>query len=260
MSYLDQLNAQIEEAEALEMAEENIQKGGRLMRQSRPVLTGAPKFKAQFDLEVGYFILYPGGIIVPTAFDNNQLPLAIFGKSDFQGNYNDALGIYNLPPNIRYDGVVIYPGGSVGIIPGVNQGDLVLTFTDTILSLRCFVVVKCKNVAYGSLLDATGSDRFVTNLVRMSLPSTTILSQFDQNFSFNKLSLFGKTERDQVSPLSYKNPNQQQVNIIDIDMAFPIFKETCLSTTTKIIPANTYQTAFSLSVFVTRFIKTAINV
>lgn len=247
MSYLSELNQAIENQEALEQAEENLATPGRMVVQTKAVLTGSPKFTAQFDLKV--LTQIPSGFNGGTPL---QFPVVIFGNSDWFGQFADAIKQYQMP-GVIYLGAFIFPQRALASNVIANNGDLILQWTDSSLRIAS-VIIRCTNVAYGSLLAAISSDRFTTNLFRMSTPSLTNILQFSNEIQVAKLSLFGKTVRDTISPLSYKNPNQQQPNIIDVNASLGIDKQTVLSTVTEPVAFTTGLPVemFSMSVFVER--------
>jgi len=95
-----------------------------------------------------------------------------------------------------------------------------------------FVIVRCTQVGYGTLLDALNSDRFIMNLLRyvMSDTSAVGLAQYNNNVAIVKQSLFGKFDQDWVSPTSFKMPEQFQTGIIDIPIEKGVDKQVELAT------------------------------
>lgn len=90
--------------------------------------------------------------------------------------------------------------------------------------------IECKQVAYGTLLDATSSDRFTINNIRYKVSDSTKTAQFEKQLRLIRQSLFGKLSTDDISPAAYQKPEQFQVNIIDIPLIKGIDKESSLGT------------------------------
>jgi hypothetical protein len=131
-----------------------------------------------------------------------------------------------------------YPASYFGALDAtakadLRSGDLVLTFyKDSTTNYVAFVIIRCTQVAYSTLLDALNSDMFTLNMIRyiMSDTSSVGLAQYNNNVNIMKQSLFGKFDSDFVSPNSFKLPEQQQSGIIDIPLVKGIDKQVALST------------------------------
>lgn len=244
---------------SLESADQPIRRkinpAGRMVTNRRALLVGNPKSVAQFDINVSITSRNSG---VATFTPTVLLPTLLFGQADYEGNYRKGLGLNPLPANIQYAGALTYPNipAAWGItnVVGAQIGDLVLYFTQLSTTSHFAVIINCPQVAYSTLLAATNSDTFVTNLIRYSLPSPTVLGQYSNPVNIFKQSLFGKTENDSLNPLSYKNPNQQQTNIIDIPVAIAINKRTEIGIYVQTTPTDdslgVNVALFSWSVFV----------
>lgn len=221
-SRIDELYNAINENEAFENLENadtplRRQRGlKRMVSQGLAPLTGAPRFKAQFDLTIKSNVVSTPGIAAL------KFPVFLFGQSDFEGAFK---GGYSFLPNISgFTLTNIRILDATGIIPNGDIGDLVFTYISGTTTIN--ILIHCQQVAYGTLLAATSSDTFITNLIRYALPSTVNVLQYNESVTIFKQSLFGKTERDSFNPNSYKNPNQQQPNIIDIPVGITINKRT----------------------------------
>lgn len=225
--YTDNLYDRIKKQSALENADQPVKKSAGLRVLQAKKIPGVPESKAQFDLNIRSWT-FNGG-----AGDwSGKVPVFLFGVSDRDGNYRKGLGLLPLPSNITFSGATVYPdlpGGFGAGLTVAQVGDLVLSFLHSNGS-RCCIIINCSQVAYCTLLAATNSDRFMINLIRYSLPSTIILTQFNEAIKVSVQSLFGKSSDDSINPLSYKNPNQNQSNLIDILAGVSINKRTELLT------------------------------
>lgn len=254
MGYLTDLQNKLAQAESFESAEEyadavQIQKNIPIVAQRKHLGGVTPKFKAQFDITIEFLKTGMGWI-------NQQLPIPLFGASDFFSQYSRAFS--GLSGLVRPPRVYVYPFVTptfVGL--QATAGDIIIVFEQDTDSAA--IRINCKNVAYASLVTATLSDRFLTNLIRISLPSTTNVAQFNQNIEYLRQGLFGRSIFDSLNPLSYKNPQQFQANVIDMPLTFSIDKETSLKTyiSTGDYPATTQQIIESFSIFVESSVKTA---
>lgn len=196
----------------------------------------------------------------------NPLPCFLFGNSDMAGGFARLRQLFPLT-GWTYETAFIY-GADSGPTVGVNTldataksvlrvGDLVqpvyLTAAPTMYV--AFVIVRCPQTAYGSLVDALNSDSFQLNMIRQTMADSTApsLAQYaNQIMPFN-LSLFGKFSADQTSPNSFKIPEQQQQNIVDIPMVLMVDKQIALG----MYLNYDVPTQMQLSFFVNQVIKAA---
>jgi hypothetical protein len=205
---------------------------------------GNPAFSASFDLtfQIIYFTLNSGAYtnIAASALSatlKTQLPVFLFGWNDFKAGY--AKLRQNFPVNVwAYGRPGIFGKDSFsefGFDATVNgkllAGDMVIPFTSALpgagTTSLALVVIRSTQVAYGTLLESLVSDKFVMNMIRYTLPDETAasLAQYSNNVNLFKMSLFGKFDSDFVSPNSFKKPEQQQKNLIDIPLKRGIDKE-----------------------------------
>ncbi len=212
-----------------------------------PLTGGTPPFQAQFDTQVflQYYTLTGGAYtkIAPAALDaslQNKLPVFLFGHADFAAGYAKMMQnypisgwVYGFPGVYGKDYFTPY-AFTATVTANLINGDVVLPFTSpapgggtTTLAL---VVIRCTQVAYASLLESISSDRFSMNMLRYVLPDLTQLAQYAQQIGVYYQSLFGKFDSDSLSPISFKNPMQQQNGIIDIGLAKGFGKEDILAT------------------------------
>lgn len=190
----------------------------------------------------------------------NQLPAFLFGNSDFASgfkNANNNLPVQNwvsLEPIIvksrnqvidfpvitnqstPYNGEVVSPSVSDGV---AEIGDLILPFIyqpsqvapgGGVQYKLAEVIVNCKQVGYGTLLDSISSDRFVINNIRYKVPDLTKTAQFEKQLWLITQSLFGKLATDKVSPAAFQDPRQFQDGIIDIPIEKGIDKQSLIAT------------------------------
>ena len=222
-------------------------------------IRGNPGFVAQFDLKIltkffsvvdatGVFTLLTAAqLLAAYAAGATQLPAFIFGNSDFAGGFKKLQQLYPLN-GWTYGQPVIYGkdtpripttvinGGFVDatVTAQLQVGDLVIpVYSDqgatTYVGLT---IIRCTQVAYGTLLDALNSDRFIINMLRYIMSDTTAvgLDQYNNNVGIIKQSLFGKMDQDFVSPTSFKMPEQFQAGIIDIPLEKGVDKQVELAT------------------------------
>ena len=76
------------------------------------------------------------------------------------------------------------------------------------------------------------SDRFIINMIRYIQNDTTPagLNQYTNDIALLRLSLFGKMDKDFVSPNSFKEPKNFQNGIIDIPIKKGLDKQETLAT------------------------------
>jgi hypothetical protein len=211
-------------------------------------MKGNPLFSAQFDIQfiLKYFtIVTATGVATEVAAAalnaglKTKLPLFLFGNSDFASGYKKLREQFPLSGGWSYGNPIVYgrdetpANWDATITNQLLLGDLVIPVTSalpgagtTTLGLS---IVRCNQVAYGTLLDALNSDRFVMNMIRYVLDDATKTAQFSQNINFCKQSLFGKFNLDYLSPNSYKKPEQYQNGIIDVPAGWGIDKQKALA-------------------------------
>jgi hypothetical protein len=196
------------------IAQQMIAEAKKTPRISKGVLFGTPqpvntdRAKAQFSLLV-------------TRNSRNltvELPVPLFGAVDLESGYVNALAQY-LPTGITISNV------QVGIASGkAFEKTLVISYTDG--TDTDTVTVTCKNMPYPSFLKAILSDVFINSLTRYTLGNTANQDQLNAQFTVAKKSLFGKQESDDITVGAYKDPNQNQTNIVDVNIPYGIDKNT----------------------------------
>lgn len=210
---------------------------------------GNPAFSAQFDITtyLKFFTLNGGSYtaIAASALNaalKNSLPLFLFGFNDYLSGFYNLQKLYPVNSNwtIGRPGIYgkdFFDGAFDSTVTALLiKGDLVIPFTSALpgagTTTLALVIVRCPQVAYGTLLQSLASDRFVQNMIRYTVPdeTATSLAQYQNNIGIHKLSLFGKNNNDFVSPNSYNKPEDQKKNIIDVPLKTPIDKQKALAT------------------------------
>ncbi len=212
---------------------------------------GNPSFTAQFDITVllKYFTVAGGVFTARTAayvLANaatlaTTLPVFLFGHTDFAAGFAKLRTVYPLSV-WSYDRPFIYGSGyaatstaalDANVTALLQTGDLVLPFTATIagpVTYNAFVIIRCAQVAYGTLLNALSSDKFAMNTLRYVIDTTTYgTTQYNNSIGVYRQTLFGKFDSDTVSPASFKQPDQQQAGIIDMPIEKGIDKSIALA-------------------------------
>lgn len=191
------------------------------------------------------------------------IPVILFGNSDFTSGYKRSLGQVdtgnwvfkgakivddNIEP-LDFVSSNIFTNGNSSIVGFPSQavkskkatyGDMILTYenvvikgtigdTDTEIQIA-EVVVKCPQVAYGTLLDSVGSDTFRVGGLRYTVQDITKIAQFDNAVDLIRQSMFGKLSTDSINPNSMKLPSNQQDNIIDVPLIVGVDKNQIILT------------------------------
>jgi hypothetical protein len=228
---------------------------------------GNPGFVAQFDIQCtpkfftvlagAYTNITPAALLAAQPTLATKFPAFLFGQMDMAGGF--ALLRQQFPVAVwAYGTPFIYgadsgAGTSFGVLTGtvtafLSVGDLVIPFTATLggVDYATFLIVNCVQSAYGSMVSALSSDLFRMNMIRYNVPSNaaTDLAQYIQNVIILKQSIFGKFDQDKLSPNSFKVPEQQQDNIIDVPIKQDFNKQVALATYVN------YNTSFTWNVFV----------
>jgi len=213
---------------------------------------GNPSFEAQFD--VNFLIFYTTEVAgvytlktpaqVLAAGLNAKFPAFLFGNSDYSGGFAKLRQQYPVLNGWVMGTPFVYgtqtPHDSFGPTDNtINSqfvtGDLIIPFTVIAagpVNWSAFVVVRCTQVAYGTLLGALSSDKFIMNMIRYVMADTTAvgLAQYSNQIGVFKQTLFGKFDSDYASPNSFKMPENQQTGIIDIPLVKGIDKQIALAT------------------------------
>lgn len=209
-------------------------------------IKGNPDFQDQFNLNfrVIYVNLTGLSIIAPAALPaalQNQIPVFIFGNSDYSGGFNKSKTYFPLNGWIDFGGVLagggVYQYGiyrketNVSVLlsplfaPFLIQGDLFFQYGATVAGTdyAALVIVHCPQVAYGSLLDSINSDLIYTNMIRYVVPNTNLNQLRNQILIISK-SIFGKTTDDKIDPNTFITNETFNQNIADIPLQLEINK------------------------------------
>lgn len=219
---------------------------------------GNPAFSAQFDLQliVNYYTLTSGSYtqiaassLSPTL--KTPLPAFLFGWNDWQSGYPKLRQAF--PVNVwTYGRPGIFGKNNwpeysfdATVNASLQLGDMVLPFSSTLpgtgTTTLALVIIRSPQVAYGTLMESMVSDKFVMNMIRYQVPDQTAqsIAQFSNNIYLFTQSLFGATKTDFVSPNSFKDPKNQQINLIDIALKRGIDKEKSMAMYINFdVPAN----------------------
>lgn len=229
-----------------------------------------PPFNAQFQLQVlPYYFTEAAGVYTEIAAAGlhatlkNKLAFFLFGNIDFESGYPLLQGQF--PVQTWNYGVPFIYGRTV--TPAVNgiaidatvtaklqKGDLVIPYYATAGGTKYvgILVVRSQDVPFGSLLQATQSNMFGLSTIRYVVNSAAAadLAQFNNAIICTDETMFGKIQKDSVNPNAFKNPEQMQDQIIDIDFDFRVSKQKALSSY-----FNYDAGAISLQMFVTWAVK-----
>lgn len=226
-----------------EVANVQVVRDGQLVKVNQGAYT--PSFQAQFQLQViPLYFTVAAGVYTPIAAAalnatlKVKLPFFLFGNIDFASGYPIMKSLFPIS-NWQYQPRVVYgatdrPGDNFSVWDAnvtslLQDGDLCLVYTATAggTNYLALKVVRSLDVGFATLLQATNSNLFGTNLVRYSAFSQNAvdLAQFQNPFKCVDLTMFGKFEQDTVNTKAFKNPEQQQTDIIDMDFEFRVSKQ-----------------------------------
>lgn len=228
-------------------------------------------YGASTDGDVAYAVYggYENQIGVPAILKDQPFPLFLFGNSDFAAGFKNAkafmpVGLYEYGTpfivkstqeiqGIRLENPALTGGfyDTSYNSPSVSErkakiGDLVVPLyyrQDFDLGYTTYTVVEvvlsCAQVGYGTLLESISSDRFVINMIRYNLPDVEKVAQFSEQIKIIKQTLFGKISSDDISPASFRTPQQYRDGIVDIPLEKGIDKESVLCTYILPFPIST---------------------
>lgn len=214
-----------------------------------------PVFSAQFDLTV---LLYYFDVTVATGVHANiaaaalpatlktRLTAILFGNSDWASGYSYTKGRMPVSGGWEYYRIYTYglndpdalasatlPFGQSSVVTAyLSPGDLVIEFTYTsggATDNKGIVILRSQTVAYATLLTSLGSDRFVINNMRYTIPDTTKVAQYSNSIKIIRQTLFGSAKDDSISPQALKKPEQYQAGIVDIPIKKGIDKESAMA-------------------------------
>lgn len=208
-----------------------------------------PPFSAQvqFTLQILYFTESSGVYtsIAASALDatlKTKLPFFLFGQADFQAGYSVLQ--QNFPVSVWTYGDPFVYGKDVArtafsdldanVTALLQKGDVVQPFTAVVsgpTNTVALVVMRCSDVPYATLLESTSSNLFKINMVRITLADATAtnLAQLRNPINVGTETMFGRFTKDTINPNSFKNPEQNQANIVDVLARIDIYKEKAIA-------------------------------
>jgi hypothetical protein len=228
-------------------------------------IVGNPAFKAEIGINVlvKYYSQATVGTPVEVAAasipvaQKTQLPVFLFGQSDFMGNFAKSRQLYTSTSWNMADMAISCGGatnkcvdykplghaaGAVDHASGlwynnlINPGDLIFLIpmvgwvaAAAGTTVTAEVRVRCNNVAYITLLDSLSSDLITLNMIRYTV-DTSYTSQLNNQLTLIMQSLFGKTATDTIDPTAFVTGGTYNKNIADIPVDLPIDKNLVIAT------------------------------
>lgn len=171
-----------------------------------------------------------------------NLPFALFGRQFLASGYSP---IIQVPSGLTLDVTT----GMTTPTPA-DYGKVIFTYDDGVAT-DAIEVTASAGSPYPALIEATLSDIFSLNRMRVSLSDASLQDQFTTALEINTKSLFGKQSSNAISQSAFKTPGQFQDGIIDITISAGLDKETAI--VGEIIPAVGFTVTFSL--FIARLKK-----
>lgn len=212
-----------------------------------------PPFRAQVQIQFlkNYYTVLAGVFtqIAPAGLGaglNVDLPAFLFLNTDFESGYAKLKSEFPVSGGWAYNPVFVYgkqpnPGVLVnGVYTALDatasgflrDGDLVLPFSARIAGTDyvALTVVRSSDVPFASMLGSTNSNTFDINMLRYTVNNGQD-AQFSNGILVYEETMFGKLSSDPINPEAFKNPEQQQQYILDIDVNTRINKQKGLATT-----------------------------
>jgi len=202
-----------------------------------------PPFKAQIQTQIlKYYFTEAAGVYTEIAAAalhatlKVSLPFYLFANADFAAGYAKLQAQFDYStwtpqPPVRFgkDYPATPPLGvwDSTVLAKLRGGDVVLPCTALAVGgndYLCLTVIRTSDVPMATLLDATNSNTFNINLIRYTVTAGQE-TQFANAILVTDETMFGKFSSDPINPESFKNPEQQQDNIIDIDAKVDINKQ-----------------------------------
>lgn len=215
---------------------------------------GNPPFEAQFDVNIilKYFTASDATGATYTATTaaaiaaalKTKLAAFVFGQSDFAAGFKKSIQQFPVTGGWIYGNPFVY-GRDVAtcafgnfdstVTAQLEVGDIVIPFTATTAGpvyTVGLVIMRCPSVGYAKMVDSLSSDRFWVNNIRYILTDTSAagLLQYDNSIKVQKQSLFGLFNENEVSPTSFKQPQQFQAGIVDVPIDQGVDKNVSVNT------------------------------
>src|SRR5690606_11452658 len=133
-----------------------------------------------------------------------NIEVAILGFTEILSGYDRFIA----PPT---GGTTVLTGGVYNGLPDRYR------FTSTVGVDVDTIDVTSAQHPYPSLIQSSGLDWYKINNIRYSVSNSALAdTQFNNKFDFQKRTIFGVTKGNPLSVISFKNPMNNQNNIIDI--------------------------------------------
>ena len=192
----------LENLETLESAEEMVRNGASLKEVVRHMKNKglgigmkptAKGLALQFDIIVKR----------PTQTIAAPLPYMIFGNLESERAYKNIL-LPNLPAGVTLTSVTVTDG--------------VYTFTYSDGTHTDTITVQCAQNTYSIIVKSLLLNKISIRALKLSVPTTDYLTQFDQPINWTVRTPFGKTKsQDSITPSSLIDTDQNQQRIVDIN-------------------------------------------
>lgn len=213
-------------------------------------VAGNPPFTAQFDIQIvlkyfteanDVYAAVAAGAIVASL--RTQLAAFMFGQSDLAAGFKKSMQQFPLT-NWTYGTPFVYGRDYANCAFGaldatvtaqLQVGDIVIPATAITagpVNTLGLVILRCPQVGYAKLVDSLSSDRFWMNTIRYILTDTSAagLLQYNNSLKVQKQSLFGLFNENEVSPTSFKQPQQFQAGIVDLPVDQGVDKNVTVGT------------------------------
>lgn len=216
---------------ALQMANNQSVMGTKIKPRIPSVTIGDIQSKAQFSLQ----------IVRDSNTINQTLPVPLFGVVALEEEYATFLA-GQIPAGLTLD-IELGNGAANPLIAK-------FTYTETATGKINIISVSCANVGYAALIRATMTDVIQVNRMRYSISDVTKLGQLGQNLTLIKQTLFGKLDRNNLTPSTYRSPQNLNSGLVDIDVNAYIDKDSAI-----IVNIGAYAVNFGVTIdfFVNHF-------
>jgi hypothetical protein len=149
-----------------------------------------------------------------------NLPFVVFGRTSLKNFYKNQIVNPLLPSGVTYNNLTV--------AAFATSEKVIFEYTQALNTDTIEITLQNSNITYPELLEALYTNMFEIGKIRHVISDTSsgaALNQQNLGLFFFKNTMFGKTESNTLNPLDYKNPQQQQVGIIDIPETFRVDQE-----------------------------------
>lgn len=170
----------------------------------------------------------------------SDLDIAILGFANIQNGYQGFV----LPAT---GGTVALTGTIYNTLPDRYR------FTHVVGANTDTVDIFCNEIPYPAFVQNSGLDMYQINNIRYSISAAAAQDQFSNRFEIRKSSIFGLEAKQTLTPITFRDPKDEQTTIIDMPIRQPMDKETFI-----VHPiTNTGGALFevTLSMFIQHFFK-----